>query len=277
MIEGTPTAVLPLTATGEFPKLSSVVGDAGLAEFSQIDRLSVRQRPGGWPILYQTWDQLLFLHWPVPPEQLRPLIPAGLEIDTWDGTAWIGITPFTMRRIRPVLTPSLPWVSSSHELNVRTYVHCGGVPGVWFLSLDASNLLAVWGARLAFFLPYYRASMQLQSNGGRTAFHSVREHPLAPPASFQAAWRRGARLPSAAPETRDFFLIERYCLYSARGDTLYRARIHHHPWPLCTADIEDYSSNMIESHGLAARSDSPIVHAQAEPLRVGIWPPKSLA
>src|SRR5215208_5984323 len=121
-----------------------------------IDRLSVRSRPTGWPIMHQTWDKLLFLHWPLPPESLRALIPTRLVLDTFEGNAWVALTPFTMWGIRPTLLPPVPWLSASHELNVRTYVHLDGVPGVWFFSLDASNLLAVLGARLGFHLPYFQ-------------------------------------------------------------------------------------------------------------------------
>ena len=241
-----------------------------------INRTAIRQRPKGWPIMHQTWDKLLFLHWPVEADQLRQLIPAELEIDTWDGTAWLGVTPFTIRGVRPPLLPALPALSTSHELNVRTYVHKDGVPGVWFLSLDASNALAVWGARVSFFLPYFRAKMELQATGSQLDFHGVRTHDGAAPAEFQASWRLGPRLPEAMPDTRDFFLIERYCLYTSSGDHLYRARIHHQPWPLCHADVERLNSSVIESHGLPSPQQPPLVHAQAEPLQVWVWPPKRI-
>ena len=100
--------------------------------------------------MYQSWGKLLFMHWPVPAESLRPLIPQPLAIDTHDGIAWVGITPFTMWSVRPVFAPVLPYLSESHELNVRTYVHLDGVPGVWFFSLDANNAIAILEARLAF-------------------------------------------------------------------------------------------------------------------------------
>lgn len=244
-----------------------------MTESANIDRVSICRYPGGWPIMYQTWNQLLFLHWPVQPEQIRPLVPAELEIDTWEGMAWIGITPFAIERARPVLAPPLPLVSSSLEINVRTYVHHDGVPGVWFLSLDASNPLAVWGARLAYLLPYYQARMELQAQTGRLRFRSVRRHPGAAQASFQASWRLGSRMPTAVPGTRDFFLIERYCLYSGRAGRLYRARIAHVPWPLSAARVEDLSSTMLESQGISSAVTGPLIHAQAEPLRVAVWPP----
>jgi uncharacterized protein len=124
-----------------------------------IDRLSIRTCPPGWPVMYQTWDQLLFLHWRVAAERLRPLIAPQLRLDMFEGRAWVSMTPFTMRGIRPIFLPSLPLVSQSHEINVRTYVLFDDVPGVWFFSLDASNTLAVFGARAALGLPYFRARM----------------------------------------------------------------------------------------------------------------------
>lgn len=241
-----------------------------------IDRTSIRQRPRGWPIMYQTWDKLLFLHWPVEPRWLRPLIPAGLEIDTWDGSAWLGVTPFSLRGMRAPLTPALPIVSTSLELNVRTYVHRDGVPGIWFLSLDASNVLAVWGARLGFSLPYFRAAMKMHTDGDRINFHSTRTHSGAVPAEFEASWQVGARVPQPAPETRDFFLIERYCLYSSAGNRLYRARVHHRPWPLCSAVVGSLNAKIIESSGLPPPTQAPLVHAQAESLHVGVWPPAAV-
>lgn len=245
-----------------------------MSAVSMTARTSLRQRPVGWPTMHQTWDKLLFFHWPVDAGQLRRLIPAGLELDTWEGAAWIGVTPLTIRGIRPPLLPPLPVVSASHELNVRTYVHKDGVPGVWFFSLDASNPLAVWGARLGYFLPYFHANMKLEASGHRIEFRSLRNDRQGTPAGFQAVWHIGSRLPDAAPGTREFFLIERYCLYATRGGSLYRARIHHQPWPLARANVERLSSSVIESHGLPEPEQAPLVHALAQPLRVSIWPPK---
>lgn len=239
-----------------------------------IDRISIRQRPAGSPIMHQTWDKLLFLHWPVEVDVLRRLLPKGLEIDTWNGTAWIGVTPFTIRGIRPPMMPSLPLVSASHELNVRTYVHRDGVPGVWFFSLDASNRLAVRGARVGFSLPYFDADMRLETGDDRIQFRSVRTHRKAAPAEFHAAWQVGPRLPEAVPGTREFFLIERYCLYSASAGRLYHARIHHRPWPLRRVQVERLNSSMLQANGLPEPQQAPLVHAQADPLEVWVWPPK---
>jgi uncharacterized protein YqjF (DUF2071 family) len=241
-----------------------------------IDRLSIRARPPGWPVMYQTWDKLLFLHWPVAAERLRPLIVPWLSLDTFEGQAWVSVTPFTMRGIRPVLLPPLPVVSQSHELNVRTYVHLDGVPGVWFFSLDASNTLAVLGARAAVGLPYFRARMRLQEKHASIQFTSTRAHPGAPPARFEGTWARGEPLPSPPPDSLDFFLVERYCLFTTHWGRLYRVRIFHRPWPLRRVERLSFTSTMLESQGLPTPPEAPRRHAQGEPLRVGIWPPERL-
>jgi uncharacterized protein len=241
-----------------------------------IDRLSIRTCPPGWPVMYQTWDKLLFLHWPVAAEHLRPLIAPWLSLDTFEGQAWVSVTPFTMRGIRPVLLPPLPVVSQSYELNVRTYVHYDGVPGVWFFSLDASNTLAVLGARAAFGLPYFRARMRLQEEPAGLQFTSTRAHPGAPAARFEGTWACGEPLPSPLPDSLDFFLVERYCLYTVHWGRRYRVRIFHRPWPLRRVERLSFTSTMLESQGLPTSLEDPRLHAQSEPLRVGIWPPERL-
>jgi uncharacterized protein YqjF (DUF2071 family) len=240
---------------------------------AEADRLSVRVPPPGRPIMYQSWGGLLFMHWPVPAHSLRPLIPEPLAIDTYNGVAWIGITPFTTWGLRPVLLPAVPLLSESHEINVRTYVHLDGVPGVWFLSLDANNPLAVWGARLAFHLPYFTARMSIERQDRTINFASKRTHRHAPSAEFEASWTVGNMLPEPDPDSLDFFLIERYCLYAARKDELYRARIFHRPWPLHTVRLLTCRSTMIESQGLPSPEAEPLLHQQGDSLKVQIWPP----
>jgi uncharacterized protein len=236
------------------------------------DRLAVRARPPGWPIMYQHWGQLLFLHWPLSAESLRPLIPDPLVIDTFDGTAWIGITPFTMWGVRPAFLAPIPVLSESHEVNVRTYVHLNGVPGIWFFSLDVSNSVAALGARLTFHLPYFHARMSLEWRNRTLRFASKRNLPHSAPAGFEAVWTVGDRLPPSEPSSLRFFLTERYVLYSARRDALYRARIFHHPWPLHEADLLSCRSTMLESQGLPSTGDAPLLHQQGEPLKVRVWP-----
>ena len=122
------------------------------------NRLAMRQRPAGTPLMHQQWGDLLFMHWPVPVAVLQPYLPPRLQLDTYDGMAWLAVVPFRMWDVHTRFTPPLPGARDFLELNVRTYVHLDGVPGVWFLSLDASNALAVWAARTFFHLPYLRAN-----------------------------------------------------------------------------------------------------------------------
>src|SRR5947209_17347702 len=134
----------------------------------------MRTRPAGLPLMHQFWGKLLFMHWAVPTELLRPLVPRELSLDTFDNQAWLGIVPFTMWGVRGSFMPSVPGTSAFHELNVRTYVHYRGVPGVWFFSLDAANSLAVWGARNFYHLPYFNADMTLQQTGPTITYWSRR-------------------------------------------------------------------------------------------------------
>jgi uncharacterized protein YqjF (DUF2071 family) len=226
--------------------------------------------------MYQTWAKLLFLHWPLPSEQIRPLIPAGLELDTFEGRAWITVVPFTMWGIRPVFLPALPSLSASHELNVRTYVHLDGVPGVWFLSLDASNPFLVRGARWTYSLPYFRARMRLAETGRTIDYHSRRKDPSTPVAEFEASWTLGKPLLPTKPDSLEFFLVDRYWLYAENGGQLYRARIHHPPWPLHQGTLLHLKSTMIETHGLPTPQGPPLLQAQGEPLRVEVWPLKRI-
>ncbi len=210
------------------------------------------------------------MHWTIPVEALRPLIPPRLEIDTFEGEAWIGVVPFTMWGVRPTFTPPAPFVSALHELNVRTYVRLEGVLGVWFLSLDANSRVAVWAARKFFHLPYFNARMTLEQRGSKIIYASHRTHGGAPDADFNAAWAFGDLLTPSEPGSLAFFLTERYCLYAAQGDKLYRCRVFHRPWPLRAAELLSYGSSMIESHGLPTPRGEPLVH-YADALETNIW------
>src|ERR1044072_6234105 len=129
-----------------------------------IDRRPDRHRPHGQPVMHQEWGKLLFMHWRINPSVIRPHIPKALEIDTYGDYAWIGLTPFPMWDIRgvPPYMPPIPGLDSMEELNVRTYVHYNGVPGVWFFSLDANSSAAVLAASTLYHLPYYSADISLQ-------------------------------------------------------------------------------------------------------------------
>jgi uncharacterized protein len=236
-----------------------------------VDREAIRRRPAGMPMMYQVWHRLLFLHWRVSAEALRGVVPRWLTIDTYDGEGWIGITPFTMTGVRPVVLPALPGISRTHELNVRTYVHYEGVPGVWFFSLDASNPLAVLGARLGFNLPYHVARMRFETRGEQVAFGSTRVGGGGA-IDFQAEWTRGGALGVAEPGSLEFFLTERYCLYAVRRGSLLRSRIHHSPWELREATLSSLTSTMLSGQGLPEVAGGPLVHAQGDSLKVEIWP-----
>lgn len=224
--------------------------------------------------MHQKWGKLLFMHWRIDQKLLRPLIPEALEIDTFDGSAWIGVVPFTMWGIRASFLPPIPGTSAFHELNVRTYVHHQGGPSVWFLSLDAANKLAVWGARKFYYLPYFNAQMSLVQTGNTISYSSVRKDRRGEPAELQATWTIGDALPrpsGSASGSLEFFLTERYCLDTEHDGQLYRARIHHHPWPLQNAELISLNSSMIESQGLPTPEGDPLLH-YCEEIRVDIWP-----
>ena len=239
------------------------------------DRLAITERPRGIPVMHQNWGKLLFMHWRIPGEALRPLVPEGLTIDSFDGSAWIGVIPFTMWGIRgfPPLLPPVPGLSSLHELNVRTYVHLDGVPGVLFFSLDANSSIAVMTARTLFNLPYFNAEIKLDQQGQTIIYTSRRTETRTPAAQLDVTWKIGEPLPESAPGTLEFFLTERFCLYTARDNNLYRARIHHPHWPLRRAELSSFNSTMIESHGLPTPQGDPVLH-YAEALSVDIWLPE---
>ena len=154
-----------------------------------------------------------------------------------------------------------------HELNVRTYVHYNGVPGVWFFSLDANSRAAVLGARTFFHLPYYNAEIEMQ---GKKKVKYRLDRLDEPAAQFRAAWSVGEPLPESQPGSREFFLTERYILYTEFDGDLYRARIYHEPWQLYKAELTSFSSTMLEANQLMQPKTQPIVH-YADEVSVDIW------
>lgn len=226
--------------------------------------------------MHQNWGKLLFMHWAIDPEILRALIPRQLSIDTFDGQAWIGLVPFTMWGIRASFLPAIPGTSAFHELNVRTYVHYQGVPGVWFFSLDAANALAVWGARTFYYLPYFNARMELEQSENKIVYGSNRVDGRGAPASFHGTWEIIETLPQSQPGSIEFFLTERYCLYAAHRDRIYRSRIWHPPWPLQRAKLVSHTSTMVSALGLPEPDADPLLH-YAESIAVDIWPLKRVA
>lgn len=214
-----------------------------------------------WQIA-MTWHDLLFMHWPLAPELLRPLVPTGLALDVRDGGAWLGIVPFGMRGTRPRWLPALPGLSAFPEINVRTYVVADGRPGVWFFSLDAASRLAVRGARRFFHLSYFDARMRLgiESDGG-VSYHSRRTHRNAMPAEFVGRYRPIGQALTAAPGSLESWLTDRYCLYATDGrGRLYRGEIDHPPWPLQLAEVDIERNTMHQQLGIELPSARPLLH-----------------
>ncbi|HEX4204725.1 MAG TPA: DUF2071 domain-containing protein [Ktedonobacteraceae bacterium] len=224
-------------------------------------------------IMTQQWHELIFAHWPVPLDMLRPLIPPLLDIDTFDDMAWIGVVPFHMSHVSPRGVPPVQGVSRFAELNVRTYVSVHGIPGVFFFCLDASNPIAVNIARRFFHLPYFNAIMTHPRERATTYYRSHRTHRGASPADFVAAYRPIAPVFTAQPGTLEYWLTERYSLYTVFREALYRGDIQHRPWPLQPAEMEIERNTMAAAHGITLPDTQPLLH-YAELQEVLIWPLK---
>ncbi len=231
----------------------------------------------------QVWHDLLFAHWTVPVAALRPLLPPQLEIDTFNGQAWLGIVPFRMSGVRVRGTPAVPGLSRFPELNVRTYVTRDGKPGVWFFSLDAANPVAVWAARAMFRLPYFWATMSCENNSGWICYESRRKHRTAPAASLKASYRPSGNVFHAAPGTVEHFLTERYCLYTAdKRGRITRCQIHHPPWPLQLAEATIEENTMASAAGISippsrsTASDRPDLLHFSLRQDVVVWPPQKI-
>lgn len=231
-------------------------------------------RPWSLPIQPWTWRQnwynLLFAHWPVPASEVRRLVPAGLNIQEFEGTSWFGVVPFHMTGVMRRPIPNLPWVSAFPELNLRLYVERDGKPGVWFLSLDASNPLAVWAAKRYFYLPYWHSRMRFHREAERVRFRSDYAGPSRK-VQFEADYYPISEPYLAPAGSLERFLTERYCLYSQspRGG-LYRCEVHHKPWPLQKAAGTVLADQLLAPHGLTTRGAAPILH-YSPGVEVVVW------
>lgn len=232
---------------------------------------SVTHRPwplpaGSW-VMAQTWHDLLFAHWPVETELLKAIVPDQLPLDIFDGHGWVGIIPFRMSRIHARNLPPIPGLSQFPELNLRTYVTLDDKPGVYFFSLDAASLSAVWTARAWFRLPYFHARMAVDSNGDSIRYDSRRRG--------IDAWFRGRYRPASEVQPRErgsleHWLTERYCLYTVQASRIFRAEIHHPPWPLQNAEAEIEINSVAAASGITLPSSPPLLHF-ARRLEVLIW------
>jgi uncharacterized protein YqjF (DUF2071 family) len=225
-------------------------------------RLAIRERPTARnPIMYQKWRNLLFLHWQYDAQVIQSTLPPGLQVDTFAGKAYVGVTPFFLIGAHPRFLPPVPGLSDFLEVNVRTYVYDRhGIPGIWFYSLDASQWVAVQGARFAFHLPYFHATMQASINpASREIAYFTHRKGTDPQSRTHFRYRSLSEFGPAAPETLAFFLIERYVLfaYSQRQKQLFRGRVYHLPYPLLDVEVAQSDSNLLCLDGLAQPNRPP--------------------
>lgn len=247
-----------------------------------------------WPVparpwrMWQEWDRLLFAHWEVDATRMRELVPDFLALDLFEGKCWVAVTPFRVTRLHPRGIPPVPGFSSFPELNVRTYVTVDNKPGVYFFSLDAGALSAVFGARSLYALPYFYARMRMKNEGIAVNYFCRRRYttPRQPKrrdepqnaavktADFQGRYWPAGPAQTAAPGSLERFLVERYCLYAVEGRRVYRAEIHHAPWPLQPAAAKIDANTMADAAGIQLLG-APLLHF-AEHIEVLVWGPERL-
>ena len=226
---------------------------------------ALRNQPQGRPAMYQRWRNLLFLHSRHDPNEIQKLLPPGLEIDTFDGSAWVGLVPFRMEGVRPVGFPGVPGLSVFPETNVRTYAHFNGVPGVWFFSLDAGNATACKIARWFFGLPYHFAQMSVCEGDNRIEYRQSRRGTAV---RSQIVCRPGTEIAAPKPGSLEFFLVERYLLFTLRNGKLYSGRVHHPPYPLRTAGVESLEESLVQAAGIVPRGFEHVVYSPGVDVRV---------
>lgn len=228
--------------------------------------------PKSKPFMIQYWEELLFLHWEISKQFLDEILPQGLEADTFQGKAYIGLVPFRMKGVRPIFLPPLPWVSYFSELNVRTYVKTQGKPGVYFFSLDAGNRIIVEVARKYFHLPYLNADIHFKREGIKKEFHCFRIDSRANPGEFHVTYFPSSKIYQSKQNTLENWLTERYCLYSIdfKG-RLYRGEVHHLPWPLQKAECYIYNNTILKNHNIHILQSEPLIH-YSESLKVAFFP-----
>lgn len=211
-----------------------------------------------WPIVYQRWRALTFLHWAYDPAHVQRLLPAGLDVHTHDGVAWVGLTPFLLCDFRPPGLPAIPGLSSFPETNVRTYVvDRAGLDGLWFLSLDVSGLATVLGARAALWLPYHWAAMTVET-GSTVTYRSRRRWP--PTARHNIVVEPGSPLPADEVHARDHFLTGRWRAFSSIAGRLVNVPVEHQAWPLWSVQVHQLHEDLLVAAGLPAPEGQPVAH-----------------
>jgi len=225
----------------------------------------------------QSWRDLLFAHWPVPANVLTPLVPPPLKVQEFEGTSWVGVVPFRMAGVMHRPLPDLPWISAFPELNLRLYVEHEGKPGVWFLSLDATNPLAVWAARTFFHLPYEHARISIDPLGdlGNDTFTYTSRRRNGE-AMFKGSYSATSPVYASEPGTLEHWLTERYCLYAETpGGQLLRAEVHHAPWPLQQAEATFETNTLTEPHGFSLKGPPSLLHFSRR-IDVVVWSPQKI-
>lgn len=237
-------------------------------------RMAATRAPDRRPVIHQEWRHLLFVHWVVESDAVQRLLPPGLDVDTFEGKAYVGLVPFTVRGTRPPLLPPLPVVSSFHEVNLRTYVHRGGrEPGVWFFSLDATSRPTVVGARAWFRLAYHFARIRMeQAPGSQISFEAERHWPGPKPAGCSLRYRPAGPVRLAEPDSLEYFLAERYILYAGDGDGLRQGRVAHQPYPLQPAEVDGMHETLSAAAAVPASRGDRLVH-YASGVSVRIYAP----
>ncbi|MDA0634807.1 DUF2071 domain-containing protein [Nonomuraea sp. MCN248] len=227
------------------------------------------------PVMYQRWSNMTFLHWRYPAETVQALVPPQFTVETFDGTAWVGMTPFLMEDVRAPGLPRLPWVSRFPETNLRTYVRDGrGRSGIWFFSLDAGRLPAMLGGRAGYWLPYHWSDMSVRIDAGHWRYRSRRIWPGPRGARCHAESKVGLVLTERERDGLAHFLTARFRLFSQVAGRTVTAEVEHPPWPLHRADLLELDQTLLDSAGLPDAGHDPLVHASpGVPSRIGMWRP----
>jgi uncharacterized protein len=235
-------------------------------------------RPAGRVVMWQRWADLLFLHWNRHPDLVQRTLPPGLTVDTFQDQAWICVVPFFMQAIRPAGLFPVPWLSSFLELNVRTYVRdAAGRPGVWFYSLDCNRWPAVEIARRGFQLPYQHAAMQARREADGTIDYQCSRRPESGHSGATYRYRGVGGVFHAPPGSLEFFLAERYRLFSwsAKRRQLYTGEVWHPPYPLQAVEIPQWSAAPAAWNGDFVLEGPPAAQHFSAGVEVGIFPLRS--
>ena len=233
---------------------------------TDLDRIAPTKRPLGRCRGYQNWRSLLFMHWPVPVETMRSLVPKALDLDLFEGTAYVGVVPFSMEGVRPRWWPPT-FAFRFLETNVRTYVSYRGRPGVYFFSLEAASRIAVWTARSFWSLPYFHAQMSLTKTGDEVLYTSRRRSGEV----HHVRCRLGELLGPSQPETLEFFFLERYLLFAERRGRIYEGQVYHTPYPAQAADVLELEDQLLEAAGFGRCPGPPLYTHYAEGVDVEIF------